>query len=42
MKWKLKRQRGKNKIIVMISTGKERKKVKTVLKDYERVNDKDG
>jgi hypothetical protein len=41
IKWKLKRQPDKNKIIVMISTVKERRKVKTVLEDYERGNDND-
>jgi hypothetical protein len=41
VKLKLKRQRGKNEIIVMINIVKERWKVKTVLGDYKKRNDED-
>jgi len=37
----IKRQRRKNKISGTINTVKERRNVKTVLKDYERGNDED-
>jgi hypothetical protein len=39
--WKLKRQGGKNDIIGMMNTVKERRKVKTVLNDYEGENNND-
>jgi len=37
--WKLKKQRGKNEIIVTINNVNEMRQVKTALKYYEKGND---
>ena len=39
MNWKLKKQRGKNEIIVTINNVNEMRQVKTALKYYEKGND---